>query len=138
MAFSLSDFSTSSDARTNTFSAFSANLSNFTSSGRLLQEIRIDLLSRSRDRRASCLSLGLPFGRVFPNPDGSLAALGDRQQSAYLYRLASDAGGTVCGTAALVPRVAGAASLAPRVGQAVAGSAALVPRVNGTAGFVEC
>jgi len=39
----------------------------------------------SRNKRASCLSLGLAIARVFANPDGSLANVNDRQHSAYLY-----------------------------------------------------
>ena len=49
----------------------------------------------TRNRRASCLSLALPFGRVFPLPDGSLATVPDRQQLSYLYRLEADATDTV-------------------------------------------
>lgn len=40
----------------------------------------------TRDKRASCLMLALPFGRVFPNPDGTLAAAADRTHMSYLYR----------------------------------------------------
>jgi len=41
----------------------------------------------SRDRRASCVSLvGPNLGRVWPNPDGSLGALADRQHVGWLYR----------------------------------------------------
>lgn len=39
----------------------------------------------SRDDRFSLLSLALPFGRVFPNPDGAIANE-DKQHYAYLYR----------------------------------------------------
>jgi hypothetical protein len=38
------------------------------------------------DRRASCYMLALPFGRVFPTPDGTLAAGADRTHMSYLYR----------------------------------------------------
>jgi hypothetical protein len=39
----------------------------------------------TRNRRASCIGYSAPQRAVFPNPDGSLANQGDRQQSAYLY-----------------------------------------------------
>jgi len=39
----------------------------------------------TRNRRASCLVLALPFGRVWPSPDGSLANQADRQHCAHLY-----------------------------------------------------
>jgi hypothetical protein len=40
----------------------------------------------TRDKRASCLMLALPFGRVFPVPDGSLNTGPDRTHMSYLYR----------------------------------------------------
>lgn len=40
----------------------------------------------SRDKRASCLLLALPFGRVFPNPNGTLAEAADRTHMSALYR----------------------------------------------------
>jgi hypothetical protein len=40
----------------------------------------------TRDRRASCLMLALPFGRVFPTPDGTLAEGADRTHLSLLYR----------------------------------------------------
>ena len=40
----------------------------------------------TRDKRASSIGVAIPFGRLFPNPDGSLATVGDRQQSAMSYR----------------------------------------------------
>lgn len=39
----------------------------------------------SRDKRASSLLVGLPFGRVFPVPDGTITEA-DFEQEAYLYR----------------------------------------------------
>lgn len=39
----------------------------------------------TRNRRASCLAFALAIFRVFPNPDGSLAAQEDRQHAAYSY-----------------------------------------------------
>lgn len=39
----------------------------------------------SRNKRASALGIALAPGRVYPNPDGSLANQGDRQQMAYSY-----------------------------------------------------
>jgi len=39
----------------------------------------------TRNKRASCLLLAMPFGRVFPSPDGSLATQSDRQFMARLY-----------------------------------------------------
>lgn len=39
----------------------------------------------SRNKRASCLGVALAGRMVFPNPDGSIAALADRQQVAYAY-----------------------------------------------------
>jgi hypothetical protein len=39
----------------------------------------------TRNKRASALGIALAFRIVFPNPDGSLAASADRQQSAYCY-----------------------------------------------------
>jgi hypothetical protein len=41
----------------------------------------------TRNKRASMVCLGLPFGRVPPNPDGSLATAADRAQLNYLYAL---------------------------------------------------
>lgn len=38
----------------------------------------------SRDKRGSSIGLALPFGRIFPNPNGGIAAA-DRAQSAYSY-----------------------------------------------------
>jgi hypothetical protein len=40
----------------------------------------------TRDKRASCLMLALPFGRVFPVPDGTLAEGADRTHLSLLYR----------------------------------------------------
>lgn len=40
----------------------------------------------TRNKRASCLSLGLPFGRVYPNPDGTIDS-NDREQMSYVYVL---------------------------------------------------
>lgn len=39
----------------------------------------------SRDKRASAICVGLPW-RVYPNPDGSLAAQADRQHMGLAYR----------------------------------------------------
>ncbi|MGH7179991.1 MAG: hypothetical protein ACREJC_21620 [Tepidisphaeraceae bacterium] len=39
----------------------------------------------TRDRRASCINFDLPCGRVYPNPDGSLASQADRQHMAGKY-----------------------------------------------------
>jgi len=39
----------------------------------------------TRNRRASLIGYKLPMGRVFPNPDGSLATQDDRQQFAGEY-----------------------------------------------------
>jgi hypothetical protein len=39
----------------------------------------------TRDKRASCLGFAGPSRVVFPNPDGSIAAVADRQQVAYSY-----------------------------------------------------
>lgn len=39
----------------------------------------------TRDKRASMINVALPFGRVFPNPDGSLNIVSDRQQISMLY-----------------------------------------------------
>lgn len=38
------------------------------------------------DKRASCYMIALPFGRVFPAPDGSLNTANDRSHMSYLYR----------------------------------------------------
>lgn len=43
----------------------------------------------TRNERASMMCLGLPFGRVLPNPDGSLATPEDRAQMNYLYAFES-------------------------------------------------
>lgn len=40
----------------------------------------------TRDKRMSVLSLGLPYARVLPNPDGSLSAVADREQLEFSYR----------------------------------------------------
>ena len=40
----------------------------------------------SRNKRASCLGVGLPSRVVYPNPDGILSDAGDREQMAYAYR----------------------------------------------------
>jgi hypothetical protein len=45
----------------------------------------------TRDRRASCLMLGLPFGHVWPMPDGAITAA-DFEQESYLYRGISSGG----------------------------------------------
>lgn len=42
----------------------------------------------TRNKRASCLLLGMPFGRVYPNPDASLANQADRQHENRLYAVA--------------------------------------------------
>lgn len=39
----------------------------------------------TRNKRASCVSVRLPFGRAYPNPDGSLANAADRQHVAYVF-----------------------------------------------------
>lgn len=39
----------------------------------------------TRNKRGSCLLFDLPFARIYPNPDGSLANRGDRQQMAMKY-----------------------------------------------------
>lgn len=39
----------------------------------------------TRNRRASCICFDLPHGRVYPNPDGSLANVADRQHMAGKY-----------------------------------------------------
>lgn len=39
----------------------------------------------TRNKRASAIAIGLPFGRSFPLADGSLADAGDRQHIAYCY-----------------------------------------------------
>lgn len=39
----------------------------------------------TRNKRASCLSLDGARGRVWPSPDGSLAAQADRQQMGLIY-----------------------------------------------------
>lgn len=39
----------------------------------------------SRNKRAACVAFSLPRGRVYPNPDGSLASKADRQQIALAY-----------------------------------------------------
>lgn len=39
----------------------------------------------TRNRRASCVLLGVGFARVWPTPDASLANQADRQHLAYLY-----------------------------------------------------
>ena len=38
----------------------------------------------TRNKRASCISFGFPFGRVFPSADGAIAAP-DRKQMAGSY-----------------------------------------------------
>lgn len=38
------------------------------------------------DKRASCYMIALPFGRVFPTPDGTLAEAADRTHLSFLYR----------------------------------------------------
>ena len=38
----------------------------------------------TRNKRASCLCLALPFGRVLPNPDGTVDEE-DQQQHNFLY-----------------------------------------------------
>ena len=43
----------------------------------------------TRNKRAACINVGLPFGRIAPNPDGSLNPVTDRQQLALSYPLAS-------------------------------------------------
>lgn len=40
----------------------------------------------TRDNRASALGWNIPVCKVYPNPDGSLAVQGDRQQIGYVYR----------------------------------------------------
>jgi len=39
----------------------------------------------TRNKRASVLSYSRPMGRVWPNPDGSLANQADRQHMGYIY-----------------------------------------------------
>ena len=39
----------------------------------------------TRNKRASCLALDMLLGRVWPNPDASLANAPDRAQMAYKY-----------------------------------------------------
>lgn len=39
----------------------------------------------TRNKRASCVMLGVSPGRVFPAPDGALNNQADRQHLAYLY-----------------------------------------------------
>lgn len=39
----------------------------------------------TRNKRASCLSLGASRAAIWPNPDASLANQADRQQMAYVY-----------------------------------------------------
>ena len=41
----------------------------------------------TRNKRASCVSLSLPFGRVFPDPDGSVNTVSDRAQMDYSYAI---------------------------------------------------
>lgn len=41
----------------------------------------------NRNERFSCINIGLPFGRVLPNPDGNLIGTPDRQQSTMRYRI---------------------------------------------------
>lgn len=47
----------------------------------------------SRNKRASAVLYKLPFSRLFPNPDSSLADAGDRAQIALEYRGIADGGG---------------------------------------------
>jgi hypothetical protein len=46
----------------------------------------------TRDKRASCLMIGLPFGRVAPMPDGSITPA-DFEQESLLYRGVPSGGG---------------------------------------------
>jgi hypothetical protein len=41
----------------------------------------------TRNKRAWCVNLALPFGRVNPTPDGSLNTVSDRAQMAYSYAI---------------------------------------------------
>lgn len=49
----------------------------------------------SRNERSSALMVSLPFGRVYPNPDGSIDNEGDRQHNADLYAFAETGGEAV-------------------------------------------
>jgi len=40
----------------------------------------------TRNRRAACIGLALPFLRVRPTPDGSLGTEADRRHMTFLYR----------------------------------------------------
>lgn len=51
----------------------------------------------TRDKRASVLNIALPSARVFPNPNGSLLSVGDRQHIDYNYRFDTTADGTPSG-----------------------------------------
>lgn len=42
----------------------------------------------TRPKRSSALMLNLPFGRIWPKPDGTLATQADRQHMAYFYAFA--------------------------------------------------
>jgi hypothetical protein len=42
----------------------------------------------TRNKRASAVNVALPFGRVAPDPDASLAVAPDRQQMGYVYAAA--------------------------------------------------
>lgn len=43
----------------------------------------------TRNKRASCINIGLPFGRVNPSPDGSLNTVSDRAQMTMSYAIGS-------------------------------------------------
>ncbi len=41
----------------------------------------------TRNKRAACVNFSLPFGRVYPNPDGNLTTAADREHIALSYPL---------------------------------------------------
>lgn len=43
----------------------------------------------TRNKRAACVNLSLPSGRVYPTPDGSLTPATDREHIALSYPLGS-------------------------------------------------
>lgn len=56
----------------------------------------------TRDKRASAISPRFQPGTVYPNPDGSLANQGDRQQIGTIYRGINASGAT---PSSLIPQL---------------------------------
>ena len=61
----------------------------------------------TRNKRASAILVGLPFGRVYPHPDASITSLADRQQMCLSYAgvEAQDSAPTITGMWANVATV---------------------------------